>query len=56
MVVLIILITAKNNKTSTIHMLIGLGEGTSPDVIKFTWSKVKISSITFVINFVNTFY
>jgi len=56
MVLLIILITVKYHKTSIIHLLIGLGEGTRPDFIKFTGSKVKISSITFVINFVNTFY
>ena len=38
------------------HMLIDLGENTMPDVLKFTMSKVKVTWVTFVINYVNSFY
>jgi len=37
-------------------MLIGLGDNTSPDVFKFTRSKVKVTWVTFVINYFNSFY
>jgi len=36
-------------------MLIGLGENTISDIFKFTRLKVKVTWITFVINYVDTF-
>jgi len=36
-------------------MLIGLGENTIPDMFKFIRSKVKVTLVTFVINYDNSF-
>ena len=37
-------------------MLIGFNENTITDVSKFSRSKVKFTWVTFVINYVNSFY
>jgi len=37
------------------HMLVGLGETTISDVFKFTRPKVKVTCVTFVIIYVNSF-
>jgi len=37
-------------------MLIGICENTITDVLKFTRSKVRVTLVTFVINYVNSFY
>ena len=44
------------HKAFIFHMLFGLGENMSPGVFKFTRSKVKVTWVTFVVNFVNSFY
>jgi len=36
--------------------MVGLGENTLSNVFKFTRSKVKVTWVTFVISYVNSFY
>jgi len=42
--------------TELLNFTFGIGENTIPVVFKFTRSKVKVTWVTFVINFVNSIY